>query len=296
MLSILLAGLLLAATEDGPAAPAAGNDLSAYREMLAKSGRDADAQVRMALWCEAHGLKPERLRHLAAAVMADPSHAAARGLMGLVAYGGRWERPDAVAAEVGPTPSGRQLAEYNGRREATPYTATAQWDLAVWCERDGLDAEAAAHFTAVIRLDPTRDAAWKRLGYKKRDGRWVTDAQVAAERAEADAQHKADRKWRPLLVKWRGMPPATRPRRAPRPRRRWRRSTDPRAVPSIWLTFGHRQPGAAEARRAVARPGRLDVGLQGPGDPGRLRRLGRGPPRRRSRPSAAATPASTPAC
>ena len=32
---------------------------------LAQVGRDADAHVRLALWCEAHGLSAERLKHLA---------------------------------------------------------------------------------------------------------------------------------------------------------------------------------------------------------------------------------------
>ena len=35
-----------------------------------------------------------------------------------------------------------------------------------------------AHLTAVIRLDPGREAAWKRLGCKKVGGRWVTEAQL----------------------------------------------------------------------------------------------------------------------
>jgi hypothetical protein len=34
--------------------------------------RDPAAHVRLALWCEAHGLKAEKLRHLALAVLIDP--------------------------------------------------------------------------------------------------------------------------------------------------------------------------------------------------------------------------------
>ncbi len=57
-------------------------------------------------------------------------------------------------------------------------------------------------FEAVTQLDPRREAAWKKLGYVKHDGRWMTPAQVAAEKAETDAQRKADARWRPLLQKW----------------------------------------------------------------------------------------------
>ena len=56
----------------------------------------------------------------------------------------------------------------------------------------------------MTRLDPGRDAAWIRLGCKKQAGRWVTEAQLEAEKTEAEAQQKADRYWKPLLVKWRG--------------------------------------------------------------------------------------------
>jgi hypothetical protein len=76
--------------------------------------------------------------------------------------------------------------------------------MALWSEERGLEAETRAHLTAVTRLDPGRDAAWIRLGCKKQGGRRVTDAQLATERDEAEAQRKADRYWKPLLVKWRG--------------------------------------------------------------------------------------------
>src|SRR5687768_9438972 len=89
------------------------------------------------------------------------------------------------------------LADYNARKAKLPNTADAHWRLAVWCEERGLKAEAGVHFTAVTRLDPRRDAAWKRLGYKKRNGRWMTDEQIEAE-AE---QVKANKVWGPRLEK-----------------------------------------------------------------------------------------------
>src|SRR4051794_14810524 len=79
-----------------PARPSA-EDLAAYREAKAKVGRDADAQVKLALWCESHGMAAERLEHLAMAVLADPTNATARGLMGQVADDGKWRKPDDLA-------------------------------------------------------------------------------------------------------------------------------------------------------------------------------------------------------
>jgi hypothetical protein len=75
--------------------------------------------------------------------------------------------------------------------------------MALWCEENGLEAEARAHLTTVTRFDPGRDAAWLRLGCKKQGGRWLTDARLKEENDEAEAQTKADQHWKPLLLKWR---------------------------------------------------------------------------------------------
>lgn len=91
----------------------------------------------------------------------------------------------------------RALAEYNGMRGKTPNTAAGQWKLALWCQQHGLDAEARIHLAEVVRLDPKRDAAWKKLGLTKVDGQWLTEDQVAADLEEK----KAEKVWGPLLKK-----------------------------------------------------------------------------------------------
>ena len=223
-----------------------------YQEQQAHAGRTPDDQVRLALWCEAHGLQAERLRHLARAVLTDPAHATARGLMGLVEYGGKWQAPDSVADRVKADAAQAQLlADYDTRRSGVDDTAESQWRLAVWCEEQGLADQARAHFTAVTRLDPSRDAAWKRLGYTKRDGRWVTDAQVEAERAEAEAQKKADRHWKPQLERWRTQ--LNNPARRGEAETALLAVTDPRAVPMIAQVFAKGRPAdQATAVRVLA--------------------------------------------
>src|SRR5262249_33278101 len=132
-------------------------------------------------------------------------NAKARGLLGQVADAGRWGRPEAVAERVkADAARSAALAEYEARRAKTPRTADAQWKLALWCEENGLAPEAQAHLMMVVRHDPSPEAAWKRLGYRKVGGRWMTDAQIAAIKAEVEAQEQADRHWRPLLTKWKG--------------------------------------------------------------------------------------------
>src|SRR4051794_27785927 len=112
---LLVAGLLTAASDDTKP-----DRRATYEAAKAHAGRDADAHVRLALWCESHGLEAERIRHLALATIIDPGHALARGLMGLVEYRGRWQRPDAVGEQAG---NDAVLTEYRGKRNAAANTA-----------------------------------------------------------------------------------------------------------------------------------------------------------------------------
>jgi hypothetical protein len=231
------------------------DDLKDYREAAAHAGRDAEAHVRLALWCEAHGLSAERLKHLAIAVLTDPANATARGLMGLVAYRGKWQRPDAVAEQVkADEATAAAMAEYNAKRASAPATGDAHWKLALWCEQKGLKPEMMAHLAAVVRLDPSREAAWSRMGYKKHGRRWMTDAQVAAAKAESEAQKQANHYWQPLLAKWRGWL-ADKAKRT-EAERGLAQVTDPRAVPSVMATFA--AGTAAQQEVAVRVLGQID--------------------------------------
>ena len=93
--ALLLCSLLVAVPSDK-----SDDDITAYSAAKARAGRNADAHVKLALWCEAHGMNAERKKHLAIAVINDPKNSLARGLMGLVEYLGKWQPPDAVAADA----------------------------------------------------------------------------------------------------------------------------------------------------------------------------------------------------
>jgi Pretoxin HINT domain len=253
MLALVACSALLAIGLDAP--PPADSQQS-YQEARAKAGRSPEEQVRLALWCEAHGLSAQRLHHLTLAVLADPKNLTARGLMGLVLHEGRWLRPEVLADKLKADPEkAATLAEYQSRRLKADYKADAQYALGIWCDEHGLKEQAKAHLTAVTRLDPKRDNAWKKLGYKKHEGRWVTDDQLAAEKADVEAQKQADRKWKPLLEKYKAM--LDQPSKREEAEAALASVTDPRAVPSIGLVFARSessQPRAAQLLGQIDAP------------------------------------------
>jgi hypothetical protein len=244
---------LLAASPDGGPAPGDAAPTAAvlreYEAARAAAGDGADAQVGLALWCEAHGLNAERTRHLALAVLRDPSHAAARGLMGLMAYRGKWAPPDDVARRVQEDERRTALlGEYNARRDALDVragdgraadrrrAARAHDELGRWCDEHGLKPEAVAHYTQSVALDPARDATWRRLGYVRYNDRWMSPERAAAARLDDDAQRKADREWEPTLRRWRAR--LARPSDRDEALAALRAVNDPRAVPALVRVFG----------------------------------------------------------
>ena len=249
--------------------PPSAADRATYEAVRPKAGRDPAAQVKLALWCEVHGLDAERLKHLALAVALDPANVASRGLLGFVTYRGRWlsleQFTEKRSADVWLS---TLLDEYHARRchaasiDATKRDAAslrkaarAHERLGTWCEQHELKAEAEAHFTTAVQLDPYHDSAWRHLGYIKHDGRWMSRDQVAALEREAEAQRKADRYWEPLLKKWRGWL-GDRSRRD-QARDELAKVTDPGAALPIVRVFGG--GSAAQQEVAVSMLARIDA-------------------------------------
>ena len=99
-------------------------------------------------------------------------------------------------------------------------------------------------------LDPSREAAWKRLGFKKSGGRWSKPEQIAAAKAEAQAQHKANAHWKTTLEKWAdALSHKDKSKRADA-EKGLAAVTDPRAVPMIWVIFAQ---GSDQRQRIAVR-------------------------------------------
>jgi Pretoxin HINT domain len=254
--ALILAATLGAFADEPPPSPTKP-DMAAYNETAAKTPKNAEAQVRLALWCEAHGLTAERLKHLSLAVLYEPKNALARGLMGLVAFQGKWERPEQVSREVQDDAEQKaRIKEYLQRRSKAPDRAEDQWKLALWCEQNDLKSQATAHLFRVVQLDPTRETAWKHLGFKRIGGHWDKPERVAAAKAEADQQHKADKHWRPLLEKWREALASRDKIRREQAEKSLADVEDPRSVPMIWVVFVH--AGEQYHKAAVQLLGQID--------------------------------------
>ncbi len=274
MLSIFLVCLGLVADDGTKPSDRDSADRAAYQAAAARVAGDAGAQVRLALWCERHGLNAERMKHLAAAVAQDPSHALARGLLGLVSYNGKWERPDEVSRQARDDPKRQAvMQEYLERRARAPDTADSQLKLASWCDQNGLKAQAVAHYRRVIHLDPKRDAAWRRLGFKKQGTHWVKPEVVAAARSRAQEQQKADKHWKPILERYRSALQSKSPTRRDDAQKGLAGITEPDAVPMVWATFGRAEPSSQKV--AVQVLGQIDDGAASrAGAAGGLRRDG----------------------
>lgn len=146
--------------------------------------------------------------------------------------------PDPAAKAEDNKVSDDALAEYNGLKEKTPNTVAAQSKLAAWCEEHGLKAEAYVHYAAVVRLDPRREAAWRKLGYKKYGNRWMTEAQIA----EAEEQKKQDRIWAPQLKRiHKDIHGSNGARKRDLARSAFEAIRDERAIPSLYREFGSSQ-------------------------------------------------------
>jgi hypothetical protein len=259
-LVLVCSGLIALSPENSPPGAVPDAALQQYETLRAKVGQDSPAHVKLALWCEGQGLDAERLKHLALAVLTDPRNATARGLMGLVAYRDRWERPEEVSRRIDADQVlTARLAEYNARREkligrgepgargskiSRSAAAAAHDALGLWCRKNHLDAEARAHFTSAAVLDPYNEAPWKHLGYVKYNGRWMSREQVAAEQAESAAQARSDKRWEPLLKKWRAW--LALPEKRDEARALLDDVADPRAVAAIVRVFRDGDPAHEE--------------------------------------------------
>jgi hypothetical protein len=73
-------------------------------------------------------------------------------------------------------------AEYQNRARTSPDTVAAHLALAEWCSDHKLRNEARRHLERILELDPNHEQARGLLGFRKKDGQWMTRDDVMDER------------------------------------------------------------------------------------------------------------------
>jgi len=80
---------------------------------------------------------------------------------------------------VEPTPA---ELEYRERVVGIEETVEAHWNMALWCEENGLRSQQDHHLMKVIDLDPEHAEARRKLKYFKQGGDWLTREQLMRRR------------------------------------------------------------------------------------------------------------------
>ena len=137
---------------------------------------------------------------LLAATALLPSSSPARGDYLLLHSGarveGQWVNHDAFAAEsyVMVTSDGVRLTldrgqvkqavrqspdetEYERLASAADDTVDTHWKLVAWCREHHLPSQARAHLRRIVEIDAGQSAAWRALGYTRKNDQWVTQRQ-----------------------------------------------------------------------------------------------------------------------
>jgi hypothetical protein len=167
-----------------------------------KSNADDDARrlVQEALHREIYGQSDERRKLLDEAADLDPHYAPVQWHRGVVRYANQWMDADAVPAMAA---RDRRLVAYALRRAEAPKTVAGQLALAGWCRKQDLYAQERAHLAQVLEINPNHADARERLGFRRLQGRWITEQQIQEINRQQQVQLQALTAWRPRIVKLR---------------------------------------------------------------------------------------------
>jgi hypothetical protein len=73
-------------------------------------------------------------------------------------------------------------ADYDELARGSADTVEAHWKLAEWCREHNLREQAQRHLTRILELDPNHQQARALLGFRKKDGQWMTRDEVMESR------------------------------------------------------------------------------------------------------------------
>jgi hypothetical protein len=156
--------------------------------------------VRRALEYEIEGQTHERQALIAEALSRCPDYGPARWHAGYVRSGDQWVTPEAASEKARRDP---RRSQYRARRDAMPGTVLDHTELARWCGKNRLDAEARAHWTHVLEYQPNHKEALTSLGLQWYQGMLLTHEEARQTKARLDEAARAMKHWQPLARSWR---------------------------------------------------------------------------------------------
>lgn len=128
----------------------------------------------------------------------DPDHEGARKKLGFKKNDdGSWESDPTAKQEFGNKKKGedaeRVHKQYIDRLDSAGRDLSRQWgDLALFCKKNGMAAEAGAAFMKALEYDPANSTARKELGYEKDPkGVWMSKAERDLRKEMKDGIQKA---------------------------------------------------------------------------------------------------------
>lgn len=156
--------------------------------------------VKAALQSELDGASALRATLLSDALARDSNFAPARWHSGFVRFGDDWVKVDDVPQRAA---TDKKLTAYRKQRDAMVDTADNHRSLARWCHKNQLPDEERVHWAKVLEFERGDAEALAALGLKLHEGRWLTRAQIDAEKQRAGDRLRAARHWHPQITKWR---------------------------------------------------------------------------------------------
>lgn len=205
--------------------------------------QEAESLVREALHREVFGLTDERQALLEEAQAKSPQSSVVQWATGNVKFRNRWVNIDDLPKAAQSLSS---FSTYHAIRDRYADNSARQFELAKWCERNGLDEQARAHLTRVIELEPNHLEAREKLGFIRSGQTWISVDEVRANAALADSVRANFARWQPKIVAIReGLQAKARYRREAAFRELYA-IQDPNAVGTLEALLGYDSPELCE--------------------------------------------------
>ena len=176
-----------------------------------------------------------------AAKSKDTLDPAAAWQAGLVHLDDQWMKADDAGQKLANDPL---YKIYCQKRDALVDTADHHRELARWCQKHHLTAEARIHWQKVLEFEKQDAEAIAGLGLELHNGRLLCANQLKAEKVEDQKLQKAVQTWRPKINKWRTAIERGTPEQAAQALDELKQLDDPYALPVLEQVFTNKISGA----------------------------------------------------